>query len=191
MHDDIINIVERDVRFSHDVRNIFTNGSDNEIVGFICKDTKFSSAIRSIFKSEKDSSIISQIEEYHNQFPQLKNQNNNLENEKQDLVRLSSELKKNLQSLQSDNAKLNDDYQNLQMNVQEISAKNAEKESQGYFEIIKLLLPKISNKNIINTVLHTACEHCKTELVKYLLSNENIDINSKDIYFYILFHCNI
>ena len=183
MNDDIINIVERDVRFSHDVRNIFMNGSDNEIVGFICKDTKFSSAIRSIFKSEKDSWINSQIEEYHNQFPQLKNQVNILENEKQDLVRLSSEL--------------NEDYQNLQLKVQEISARNAEiksqieKESQGYFDNIELLIPQILNIDIINKALLAACELCKTELVKNLLSNKNIDVSSKDIYYYILFHCNI
>ncbi|KAK8880814.1 hypothetical protein M9Y10_003505 [Tritrichomonas musculus] len=197
MNDDIINIVERDVRFSHDVRNIFTNGSDNEIVGFICKDTKFSSAIRSIFKSEKDSWINSQIEEYHNQFPKLKNQVNILENEKQDLVRLASELKTNLQRLKSDNAKLNEDYQNLQIKVQEISARNAEiksqieKESQGYFDNIELLIPQILNIDIINKALLAACELCKTELVKNLLSNKNIDVSSKDIYYYILFHCNI
>lgn len=45
MNEDIVSIVERDVRFSQDIRNVFTNSSDKEIVGYICKDTKFSSAL--------------------------------------------------------------------------------------------------------------------------------------------------
>lgn len=112
--DEIISIFERDFQIIHNVRNIFTNCSDNEIVVYVNKDTKLSSGIRNFFKSGDDSWIKSQIEENHKEIPQLRNQINNLNQEKKDLINLSAELKTKLQNLQSDNQKLNEDYQNLQ-----------------------------------------------------------------------------
>lgn len=167
--EDIVNILDRDIQFSHNIRNIFMNCSDNDIVVYVRKDTKLSSNIRNFFKSGDDSWIISQIEEDHKQNPQLKNQINKLEQEKKDLSNLSTELKTKLQNLQSDNHKLKEDHQNLQIQLHQIeqekdkqisliSVKNTElksqltKESQDDFEIIKLLIPHISNiDNIITS----------------------------------------
>ena len=54
-----------------------------------------------------------------------------------------------------------------------------------YYVLLNYHLRSSIIKYIHKNVLHIACESKNTELVKYIISEKSIDINSKDISFYL------
>ena len=49
---------------------------------------------------------------------------------------------------------------------------------------------KFKNKNVFETILHSACKSGNLEVVKYIISLNKIDITSKTIFIYFSLHFN-